>query len=128
MSKHIHVKTTERDYVIDCKDLKINMHFGADGRGIGLIKIVNSEFTNYQFWREVGKDEKIEPKNLNWSIYLKIFETALEPDFLGRGETSKTRIIGEVKFYDDKGNIIKQDSFDWIAWHYSFTLNEGGQV
>jgi hypothetical protein len=123
MTKQIHIRTTERDYFYNDQDIreqKINLHFGADGRGIGWIKIIDSEFTNYQFWKEVGEDRKIEPKNPNWSIYIRIFETALESDFLGRGQTSKTRIMGEIKFYDKEGNIMKEDNFDWIAWHYSF--------
>lgn len=126
MSKYIHVKTTERDYFYNNQNLqnqKVNMHFGADGRGIGLIKIIDNEFTFFQFWREVGESEKINIHNQNWSIYLKIFETALESDFMGRGQTSKTRIVGEIKFFDEKGNTMKENNFDWIAWHYSFNLN-----
>lgn len=127
MSKHLHVKTTERDYYYDDKDFKdsnIEMHFGADGRGIGLLKIEKSEFTYFEFFRKVGEEEKIEIHNPNWDIYLKIFQTALEDTGFLNGQRSQTRIMGEIRFYSNKGDIMREDNFDWSAWHYSFRCSK----
>lgn len=121
--RRLHVKTTERDYYYESRDFEesnINMHFGADGRGIGLIKIIDSKWIEY----ESHKRGKIEVGNQNWSIYIRIFETAIEEGFMRNDTTCKTRIVGEVKCYSKEGEIMSEDNFDWIAWHYSFECNK----
>jgi len=124
MTKRLQVRTTERDYVYEDKDFlenEIDMHFGGDGRGVGLLKIRDSEFKKYQFWESIDKSEKkVDIGNPNWSIYMRIFETAVEKTGFLNDTRSQTRIIAEIKFFSKEGDVMREDVYDWHAWHYSF--------